>query len=152
MANFIGCSIHLQVDHISLLESELTCTINIKSFSLWKPSQPFFWKFLPPNKPFPNTCFVLHVGHYIRNQTGLLEPHSDTECPRHMRESLVLSSTSTPQKRTLSDWNEPSLCLFATINSKLRWNLLLKFSYKSNLSFILYSEVGFLLKQVWNES
>ena len=89
VASFIACSVHLRGDCILLLEPNLTCTINIESFSLGKPGQPFFWRFLPPNKPFPNTSSLLYLGHSIRSWNGLSEPHGDTERPRHIRGSFM---------------------------------------------------------------
>lgn len=42
VASFLGSSVPWQVDRISLLDSEPTRAVNMKSFSFWKPGGPSF--------------------------------------------------------------------------------------------------------------
>lgn len=60
MANFTDCSMRLQVDCILLLESESTCTINIKSSPLGNQVSLF-----PENSVHQTNHFQTHPLYYM---------------------------------------------------------------------------------------
>lgn len=59
-ANFTGCSVHLQVDCILLLESQLTCTINIKPSPFGNQVSLF-----PENSIHQTNHFQTHPLYYM---------------------------------------------------------------------------------------
>lgn len=103
MANLIGCPVHLQVNCILLVESELPCTINIKSFPFGTRSAFFSEDSVHQTNHFQTHPLYCMQDIASKAEHGLLETRGDTECPRHLRESFFLSSTSTPHKRITSD-------------------------------------------------